>query len=165
MRTLRALLIAATVALAACNDTDARITAGVTERLAREPNPDLIEVTTRDRIVTLRGFVDSPAEQQRLESAAREVQGVIGVDSRLAMKPPVVTTGAAVERGTRDRDVQAAVQHRFVQMNLSGIDVMVRHGIVTLRGEIPSADRANAVLAAAEASPDVVRVDDRLLSP
>jgi osmotically-inducible protein OsmY len=101
MRPLRTTLIALTVALAACNNTDARTTEGVKERLAREPNPELVDVTTRDRIVTLRGFVDSPAEQQRLESAAREIPGVLGVDNRLGIKRPwrqrMPTSSAACE--------------------------------------------------------------------
>lgn len=105
MRHLRTMLIAITVTLAACNGTDARITEGVQDRLAREPDPEPIDVTTRNRIVTLRGFVDSPAEQQRLENAAREIPGVLGVDSQLEIKPPVTTTGADVERSTRDRSL------------------------------------------------------------
>jgi osmotically-inducible protein OsmY len=76
----------------------------------------------------------------------------------------VATTNADVERSMRDHDVKAAVRNRFVQMGLSEIEVEVRDGTVTLRGEIPSAERSKAVRAAAEASPDVGRVDDQLVA-
>ena len=62
MHHLPTMLIAITVALAACNGTDARINEGVQARLAPAPGPEPIEVTTRNGIVTLRGFVVSPAE-------------------------------------------------------------------------------------------------------
>ncbi len=74
MHPLRSTLAALTVVLVACNGTDARITEGVEGRLAHEPDPERIHVMTRDRIVTLSGFVGSPAEQHRLASAAREVE-------------------------------------------------------------------------------------------
>jgi len=163
MRTLLTVLVLATLGLTACNRTDDRITDGVKSRLAREPDPEIVEVTTRDGIVTLNGFVDSPQEGDRLEAAAREIRGVMAVNNRLEIRKPVATTAADLDRSKRDREVRAAVQERIAGVGLSGVEVEVRDGVVTLRGEVTVGDRAAAVRAATEASANVVRVDDKLV--
>ena len=161
MRTSR-LLIALALMLLACNQSDARVTEGVKGRLAREPDPEIVDVTTRDGIVTLRGFVDTPAEADRLEAATREIRGVLAVDNRLEVRKPVATTAADLDRGKRDREVRAAVQERIGRVAM-GVEVDVRDGVVTLHGTVSASERAAVVRTATEASANVVRVDDQLV--
>ena len=89
MRSIQALFVA--LALFACDKPDPRITGAVKDRLATEANA-AIDVSSHDGIVTLRGHVATEAQRDRVETTAREIDGVLGVDDELEVGPPITMT-------------------------------------------------------------------------
>jgi hyperosmotically inducible protein len=142
-----------------------------------------ITVTTRDGVVTLRGFVDSEAARQEVLQIARGTDGVeqvndqllIGRSPREGFEPAddtVATTGegAAPDAPAEpdvDRDglVVSRIQARYFldpAVKRRQIDVTAADGIVTLRGQVASdTERAQALLLA-RTTEGVTRVEDGL---
>jgi osmotically-inducible protein OsmY len=95
---MRTIVVFAMLALGACTDNDRQLTQRVQDRLAVEGlSPDQVQVRTVRRVVVLQGLVSDPAELNRAEMAARQVEGIIGVDNRLVVKSQVNVTGATPE--------------------------------------------------------------------
>ena len=46
-----------------------------------------ILITVTDRVVTLSGDIDTPEQKDEAEQAAAEVEGVVGVDNALYVRP------------------------------------------------------------------------------
>ena len=69
--------------------TDAQLKADVTSELAWDPSIDAnaIGVMVKDGLVTLTGHLDSFAEKEAVERAARRVSGVRGIAVELDVKP------------------------------------------------------------------------------
>lgn len=88
-------VLAAALAASGCRiETDARVTEAVKERLSGEPTPLVqLDITTKDRIVTLEGVVATEAERERLERIVGDMDEVQGVDNRLTVQRPVEVTG------------------------------------------------------------------------
>jgi osmotically-inducible protein OsmY len=84
----------AVLALAACTQSDAYLTQRVETQIQIEAPTEQVRVTTERRVVRLEGVVNDSAELNRIDAAARRVPGVLAVDNRLVVKPPVSTTGA-----------------------------------------------------------------------
>jgi osmotically-inducible protein OsmY len=138
-----------------------------------------IDVSTKDKVVTITGYVDSPASRERALQIARGTNGVRQVNDQLLIgqspaavertQQPVATTGeqpaAAGPRPVDDAQVTSTIQSRFFldpAIKARHIDVETRGGVVTLDGEVASeAERAQALLLAREA-PGVQRVEDHL---
>ena len=137
-----------------------------------------LDVTSNQGIVTLKGFVETPAAHERAVQIARSTSGVREVNDQIligrspkdleAGSRPVATTGAApvVSPATVDDEqlrsmVQAAF---FLDPAIKGrsIDVDARGGVVTLKGEVASeSERAQALVLARNAK-GVQRVEDNL---
>lgn len=99
MSTLRILAVSALFALGACTQNDLEITRRVQARLADEGVTDQVKVTTERRVVVLEGVVADRAELNRVELAARNTPGIMGVDNRLVIQNPVNLTGAPRKEG------------------------------------------------------------------
>ncbi len=109
-----------------------------------------VDVSTRHRVVTLRGKVDSDAVRQAADRAARVVKGQKRVIDDLVVVPKAQRP--AVDR--QDARITRAVRSRLdADANLSGSRIAVRTdgGIVTLRG------RAASLEASVQASEDARR--------
>lgn len=141
-----------------------------------------IDVSTRDGIATVKGYVDSTDARERAIRIARSTAGVSAVQDQLLIgRTPqeleraggvvgaVATAGeraatAAVDK-LDDARVTSSVQARFFLDTLvkgRRIDVDARNGHVTLRGVVASeAERAQALLLA-RTTEGVQRVDDQL---
>ena len=138
-----------------------------------------ITVVARDGVVTLRGAVDSEAVKQRAVALAREVEGVTRVDDELrvetashAATPGVPPAEQATGTSGRSGDPAAPVwittkiqAQYFVNPEIKpwNIDVTTGNGgVVTLEGEVDSADDKAEAVRIARATDGVSRVDDRL---
>jgi len=68
---------------------DAAIANRVREAVLLNPRVSAqdIAITCRDRVVTLSGDVDTPAQKEEAERAAVEVEGVVRVDNELYVRP------------------------------------------------------------------------------
>jgi hyperosmotically inducible protein len=139
-----------------------------------------IDVTTNDKVVTVKGFVDSAAARERALQIARSTSGVKQVNDELLIgqspkaietaQRPVATTGEsqpapASNVPVDDAEVTTSIQAKFFmdpEIKARHIQVDSRNGVVTLDGEVSSeAERANALLLARTAT-GVQRVEDHL---
>jgi osmotically-inducible protein OsmY len=156
-------LALAAALVAACARSDGAVEARVKDRLAQESTaPAQIHVSSKERIVTLQGVVNSEQEKSRIAEAARSVDGVLGIDDRLVVQSPVQVTGANdIAFNADDRAVKDAVRKRLDEARVRGAAVEVHDRIVTLHGQVP-ADQREAAVGAAMGAPGVRRVDDKL---
>jgi hypothetical protein len=94
MLDLRNIAVCALLGLGACTQHDLEVTRRVQARLASEGVTDQVKVTTERRVVVLEGVVADRTELNRVELAARNTPGIMGVDNRLVVQNPVNLTGA-----------------------------------------------------------------------
>lgn len=142
-----------------------------------------IDVSTHDKVVTVKGYVDSPAARERALQIARSTNGVRQVDDQLLIgqspkafaaaqsetTQPVATSGetqptsptAPLDDAQMTNSIQAKY---FLDPTVKGrrVEVDTRNGVVTLSGEVASeAERAQALLLA-RSTQGVLRVEDHL---
>lgn len=150
-----------------------------------------LNVSTRDGIVLLSGYVDSQKARQEAVQIARNTDGVKRVDDTLmigrapseAFEPvsptegAVATTGSDSEasiaanaqlagRALEDERITTTVQARFfLDPALKGraIGVATRNGVVTLRGSVQSETEHALALLVARNTIGVGRVEDLLM--
>ena len=144
-----------------------------------------INVTSRDGIVTVKGFVESENVRQQALQIAKNTDGVRQIDDQLLIgqppargfeSAPVATTGAdaadvaaAPAAGTppalTDEMISSRIQAKyFLDSAVKGrtIEVATEQGVVTLRGKVASdTERAQALLLA-RMTDGVQRVEDSL---
>lgn len=151
--------------LTACHAGDAEVNRRVLIRLSKEPTPsEQLGVTTRDRVVQLKGVVHSAAERDRLERAAREVDGVARVENLLVIDAPVeLTAGTYLRHDPIDALLRDNVRSGLDAQALDDIAVEVKDHVITLKGRVPQTVRDAAVKIAQESTlGSDARVDDRL---
>jgi hypothetical protein len=85
---------AAALVVAACNPGDRKLEERVTTELEQDPNGPQIGVEAKAKVVTLTGVVATAADRNRIEDRVRRVPGVLAVDDRITLAPPVEVTGA-----------------------------------------------------------------------
>lgn len=113
---------------------DSHLQQSVLAELTWEPSVAAghIGVTADDGVVTLTGHVESFAEKQAAEAAARRVKGVKAVAEKIEVKLPF-------DRERDDDDIAAAAINRLawdVAIPKDAIQVTVEKGWVTLTGEV-----------------------------
>ena len=138
-----------------------------------------VDVSTRDRVVTIKGYVDSPAARERALQIARATDGVRQVNDQLligqspaafaAESQPVATSGTATAgNGTAHPDdarVTASIQARYFldsAVKPRQIAVDTHDGVVTLTGTVASEDERAQALLLARTTEGVQRVEDDL---
>src|SRR5262245_21014899 len=104
--------IAVALIVVACGRTDTAVTASIKAKLAQD---DLVKahdinVTTRDRVVTLSGDVESLAAKQRAVQVARDTRGVDRVVEDLRVQTAATSGRHEDIRGGVERDVEHGVK-------------------------------------------------------
>jgi hyperosmotically inducible protein len=96
-----------------------------------------VHVTTQRGVITLRGKVDSEAEQRAAEEIARTIEGAQDVSNQLTVVPQAERK--AVERQDHQivKDVKQGIKHD-TSLKKAHIHVRSDEGIVTLTGKVPS---------------------------
>lgn len=94
MGTLKTAAIVGLLALAGCNVGDRTLENRVRANLEGDPDLSQVGVTANARVVTLTGLVASSADRDRIEERVRRVPGVLAIEDRIRVAPPVTTTGA-----------------------------------------------------------------------
>ncbi|MBX3225666.1 MAG: BON domain-containing protein [Labilithrix sp.] len=161
----RLVMVVLAGALFACGGTDADVNRRVSIRLNREPTPaEQLTVTTHKRVVRLKGVVHSQAERERLERAAREVDGVAGVENQLVVEAPVeLTAGTYLTHDPVDALLRDNVRARLDAQALDDIAVEVKDHVITLKGKVPRTVHDAALKIATEATQGSdARVEDEL---
>jgi len=113
-----------------------------------------IEVEVRDGAVALSGLVEVAAQRDRAERIALGVPGVASVTNRLRVWLTVSADDVA-ERVTDAIGRDAILGRDAVTVRVTGNDV-------ALSGSVGSPAHRDAAVAAAEATPGVVRVHDQI---
>ncbi len=113
---------------------DAEITADIVAALSRDRllNPETIEVVTVDGIVYLRGIVPSYAARRAAEMDARAIPGVLDVVNELVVAPAPGRPDSQIAREVRENILS------HLRLDPDAVQVEVRHGVVFLRGAVPS---------------------------
>jgi hyperosmotically inducible periplasmic protein len=173
---LGAVAIACTMG-AACSKSDPGVTTAVKAKLSADDTVKAyqINVDTKDRVVTLKGEVDSEAAKARAMEIARATDGVRDVVDAMTVKSPVsATTGAAdtirdkaSEAGQvlGDAGITTAVKTKLLaDPDVSGlkIDVDTTDGVVTLKGGVNSAVEKKRAIEIARETNGVKSVKDQL---
>ena len=129
---------------------DATLTANVKSQMASQSPAlaSMVNVETKDGVVTLNGTVDNDAAKNQAEQTAKGVANVKSVVNNLSVKPPIVVSG--------DPKIKSAVDANLAKYDVKGVTVNVTDGQVTLTGEIPRAKLQDAMKAANEAKPKKV---------
>ena len=162
---------------AACSQTDSGISTAVKSKLAADETVKAyrIDVDTKDKIVTLRGEVDTPAARTRAVELARATDGVRDVVDVLAVVPAAAPTTGVADRDTpADRDdgslvgdaaITAAVKTKMLADSDVGglkIDIDTTDGVVALKGEVESAAEKRKAVQIARETDGVKSVKDQL---
>lgn len=138
--------------LAACQKgpDDATLTANVKSQLTTQSPAlaSMVNIETKDGVVTLNGTVDNDAAKSQAEQAAKSVANVKSVVNNLSVKPPIVVS--------EDPKIKSTVEANLVKYDVKGVTANVADGHVTLTGEIPRAKLQDAMKAANEAKPKKV---------
>jgi hyperosmotically inducible periplasmic protein len=137
-----------------------------------------IDVKTSDGVVTVKGFVETPAAHDRALQIARSTNGVkqvndeilIGQSPKTFESPRAVATGGELPVGSTaapidDSRVTSSIQARFFldpTVKARQIEVTSQNGVVTLNGEVASEAERGQALTLARNGAGVQRVEDNL---
>jgi osmotically-inducible protein OsmY len=140
-----ALCLAALLAGCQRGPDDAALTTSVKSQLASQSPAlaSMVNVETKDGVVTLTGTVDNESAKGQAEQAAKGVANVKSVVNNLNVKPPIAVS--------EDPKIKNAVEANLAKYNVKGVTANVADGQVTLTGEIPRAKLQDAMKAANEA--------------
>ena len=173
---LGAIAVAASMT-AACSQSDAGITTAVKSKLAVDDTVKAyrIDVDTKNKVVTLKGDVETAAARDRAIEIARATEGVRDVVDGLVLAPaPAPTSGVADQmrdsaRGAgeaiTDASITAAVKTKMLaDSTVSGlkIDVDTTEGVVTLIGNVASSAEKRKAMEIAKETDGVKSVKDQL---
>jgi osmotically-inducible protein OsmY len=132
--------------------TDLEIHANLRERLAASEflSGNEINVSVKDRVVTLAGRTQTPQQKAGVEQLARSIPNVANVVNQLTVTNPGAAQSETSERESKDKELAnqvlfALFNERDSFTNLGTIKVESRNGAVTLSGAVYSrAERALA---------------------
>jgi osmotically-inducible protein OsmY len=131
--------------------TDLEIRADLNEKLAASQGlqGQSVQANVQDRIVTLSGRVETPAQKTGAEQLARSVANVVDVVNRLEVSNPGAAQSES-ETGSKDKDLTNRVLFAFFKerenfADAGAIKAAGREGNVVLTGAVASrAERALA---------------------
>jgi hyperosmotically inducible protein len=142
-----ALSAALVICLGGCerrSASDTTITTAVKNKLAADPTTSAarINVDTSNGIVTLSGKVPTTAERSEAERIARNTQGVTQVVNNISAEQ-----GAGGPGGTpggpggtsNDATIQSSIKSQYAANGITGTNVDVKNGEVTITGEVDNA--------------------------
>jgi len=115
---------------------------------------DRVHVTVAQGHVTLEGEVEWRYQADAVERAIARLAGVVGIDSRLKVKPSVKASDVS-------QRIKTALL-RDAELDACGIQVSVHDGVVTLEGKVRYLGERKSAERAAWAAPGVTEVVDRL---
>lgn len=181
---LAAVAVAATMT-AGCSQTDPGITTAVKSKFASDDvvKANRIDVDTKDKVVTLKGEVQSAAARTRAVEIAKSTEGVRDVVDSLTVVPEAAATSGRAEDSAREaaRDARDAGHETGALMGDAGIttavktkmladstvsglniDVDTKDGVVTLIGDVKSAAEKRRAVEIAKTTDHVKSVKDQL---
>lgn len=153
-----ALLIIAALALLGCTSqeiNDAGISAKIKTQLAADTETSAIKIAvdTTNRVVTLSGVVPTEKEKAKAEQIARTTDGVAQVVNNITINPNALgatnvkdkaeaaarSAGEAANKVAADTEILAKIKTKLVVEGITGTNVDVKNGDVTIKGEVKTA--------------------------
>jgi osmotically-inducible protein OsmY len=154
----------------ACGQTDMGITTKVKSRLDtdRTLNSSQIQVSTKNKVVTLSGPVDSAGSKEKAVGIARGSEGVTDVVDNLSVSTAVAAMPASAAGTNAAPDDSAITQ--AVKRNLQAkpetasepVNVQTEGGVVTLTGTVKTPAEKDQVVQIARGTEGVQRVEDKI---
>jgi len=120
-----------------------------------------IQAETRKGEVQLSGFVDNQAQIDRAVAIVRAIDGVTGVDNKIALKGAATTLGNKVDDGIVTTQVKAALI-ADEKVKSSDIGVVTRKGEVQLSGFVDSQSQIDRAVLVARGVNGVVTVSNEM---
>jgi osmotically-inducible protein OsmY len=120
-----------------------------------------VHVSANGGTITLKGQAHSNAERARYVDAAKSVNGVRAVVDDLTVNPHVTGVREQTLDATLTARVAAAIAGQ-AGVNVFHVAPSSKHGVVTLRGTVPSASVEKTIVRTVRGVPGVRRVIDRL---
>jgi hyperosmotically inducible protein len=147
---------------------DAAISAKVKTKLAADPETSAMKVgvTTVRGVVTLSGVVPTEGEKSKAEQVARGTEGVTQVVNNLTINPD--TIGATnvkekAEEAVTDAAILSKIKGKLVLEGVTGTDVDVVNGDVTIRGEVSDEKKIAQATEIARSTNGVKSVNNQLI--
>ena len=167
------LVLAMAVPILACAQPDAVVTAKVKASMAVDSGvkASQIEVSTKNKVVTLTGNLDSQAEKDRALEIARKTAGVDSVVDLIEVRTGPESGEAphperSIGEHIDDAVITTAVKTRLLEDPLVKglkIDVDTREGVVFLTGSVTSAKEIDRAVEIARATDHVREVKPNLI--
>jgi hyperosmotically inducible periplasmic protein len=169
--------VALAASTVACAQSDPGITTAVKTKFAADDTVKAyqINVDTKDRVVTLKGEVDTEAAKARAVEVARATEGVRDVVDSMTVKIAATPTTGAMDsaRDTAaaagdmlsDAGITTSVKTKLLaDPDVGGlkIDVDTANGVVTLKGNVNSAAERRRAVEVAKGTDGVKSVKDSL---
>ena len=159
------------IASVACSETDAGVTTKVKAKFAADDTVKAyqIDVDTANKVVTLKGNVETSAAKTMAVQIARDTEGVARVVDQLAVTAKPMATVDTPNRpnlsDVTDPAITAAVKTRLLaDPDVAGlkIDVDTQSGMVTLTGTVKTAAEKAEAMSIARDTTGVKGVNDKL---
>jgi hyperosmotically inducible periplasmic protein len=161
---LGALLLLAFVGCERRNVADSAITAGVKSKLAADPETGAfkIDVDTNGGVVTLTGTVQTQAEKAQAEQIAGNTEGVARVINNITVASNQTGENGA-EVTAEDLLIRSKIRTRYVSEGIAGANIVVKDGVVTLKGDVATPQAKARAESIARATSGVKKVNNQLV--
>jgi hyperosmotically inducible protein len=169
----RSMILIAILTLVCSNCTqqavdDATVSAKVKTRLAGDAETSAIKigVTTVKGVVTLSGVVPTELEKAKAEQVARGTEGVTQVVNNITINPEAI--GATnikekTEEAVNDATILSKIKTKLVLEKITGTNVDVVNGEVTLKGEVSDEKQITQAAEIARSTNGVRSVNNQLI--
>lgn len=141
-----------------CKPNDSQIAKNASAA-ATAVNPN-VKVKVQNGIVTLSGILSDTATKSTLDSTVKGLKGVVSVIDNTSFgplpPPPPPPSAAPYPMIYTDTLVARTIDTAFKVEHISGVNVKVLHGVITLTGNAPKKDMRTILLIANESNPKKV---------
>jgi len=145
------LSVCLSVFLISCGPNDEKLATDVRSGITViDPN---IQVSVKDKVVTLSGEVTNEATKNSVETSVKGIKGVKSVVNNITVKPVEQTPTVTINP---DDQIRQTISSAFENQNIKGVNVAVANGEVTLTGNVKRADLTKVMQVAQESNPKKV---------
>ncbi len=147
---------------------DVEISTKIKGKLAADSETSAIKigVDTTNRVVTLSGVVPTEREKGKAEQLARNTEGVSQVVNNITINPAslgATNVGEKAREAANDAAILAKIKAKLLTEGITGTNVDVVNGVVTLKGEIENERKSALAADIARSTEGVKNVDNQLV--
>ncbi|MDU1904797.1 MAG: BON domain-containing protein [Dysgonomonas sp.] len=142
-------VLVASIMLYSCGKSDEKIKQSV-ETALTTTNSGSVSTDVKNGVVTLKGTVNTPEEKMAVENAVKALKDVKSVNNEIQINMPAPAPVSA------DQTLTNTINTGLTAAGLSGINVAINNGEVTLTGEVKRADLPKVMQIANDAKPTKV---------